>query len=259
MGYRADNDALLMQVEALRRELENAQKNSSEQRRIKKELESKINTLKESRITDAEKTIAADHISARATQRGVLLTLLFLICVASIVVLGIKKMSANPLQNRQKSGNWFTSIKPKCNSTEVKLAVQRNPPPNNWQGQADLATCYALAHKIDESRKVLQNIDSSRQSAATQRLFHVVHPVADAGDDVAAGPVMEMVVEFTPQNFMAVYHAGISAHQTGRPNIAKDYLNTFLKLYSPNDHWKKNALNALEEIEEKNRPAEQEF
>ena len=44
-------------------------------------------------------------------------------------------------------------------------------------------------------------------------VFNVGHPVADAGDDLAAGPIMELVVEFWPNHYMALYHAGAARYE----------------------------------------------
>ncbi len=81
-------------------------------------------------------------------------------------------------------------------------------------------------------------------------VFTVVHPVADAGDDEAAGPMMELVVEFWPNHYMALYHAGAARFETGDHGAAEGYLNRFLDNYEPNDGWRKSAISMLETIGE---------
>ena len=52
----------------------------------------------------------------------------------------------------------------------------------------------------------------SDRAGAANVLFEVAHPVADAGDDRASGPMMELVLEYWPNNYMALYHAGMSEY-----------------------------------------------
>ena len=85
------------------------------------------------------------------------------------------------------------------------------------------------------------------QAAGT--LFRLIHPVADSGDEVAAGPAMELVIAYQPSNFMAVYHAGMSAHKNGRVERARTLLRRFLTMYNnSNDGWRSRAQRALAEI-----------
>ncbi|HIF22582.1 MAG TPA: hypothetical protein EYQ27_11915 [Gemmatimonadetes bacterium] len=55
----------------------------------------------------------------------------------------------------------------------------------------------------------------TRAKAVTGVVLGVGHPAADAGDDVAAGPLMELVVEFWPSHYMALYHAGAPRFEAG--------------------------------------------
>jgi cytochrome c-type biogenesis protein CcmH/NrfG len=79
-------------------------------------------------------------------------------------------------------------------------------------------------------------------------VFNVGHPVADAGDDASAGPIMRLVVEYTPENYMALYHAGISEYQLGQYDYARTHLERFLELYQPEDGWRANAQEVLGRI-----------
>ena len=47
------------------------------------------------------------------------------------------------------AGEWFSSIKPYCNSVEVELAQRQHPAPATLGGQGYGAACYALGGKID--------------------------------------------------------------------------------------------------------------
>ena len=57
-------------------------------------------------------------------------------------------------------------------------------------------------------------------------MFEIGHPVADAGDDKSAGPIMELVVEFCPNHYMALYHAGASEFALGQGELARQHLES---------------------------------
>ena len=79
-------------------------------------------------------------------------------------------------------------------------------------------------------------------------VFDIGHPVADAGDDQSAGPIMELVVEFWPNHYMALYHAGASEFILGQPDLARQHLEAFLENYHENDGWRTNALEMLQKL-----------
>jgi cytochrome c-type biogenesis protein CcmH/NrfG len=76
-------------------------------------------------------------------------------------------------------------------------------------------------------------------------VFEIVHPVADAGDDRSAGPMMRLVLEFWPQNFQALYHAGMSEYAVDDYERARAHLDRFLALYRTDDGWTRNAREVL--------------
>ncbi len=56
---------------------------------------------------------------------------------------------------------------------------------------------------------------------------------------------MELVIEFQPDNYMALYHAGMSEYTLGQHERARVSLKRFLELYQENDGWRSNALEVL--------------
>jgi hypothetical protein len=145
-------------------------------------------------------------------------------------------------------GAWFSQIKPFCNAVEVAVRQQYTPPPPGTDGAGYAAACYALAGKIDRARQVIDALPSDDRSQAAGIVFEVGHPVADAGDDASAGPIMRLVVEYQPQNYMALYHAGVSEYMLGHMDLARTHLERFLELYSPTDGWRSNAEEVLGRI-----------
>lgn len=154
--------------------------------------------------------------------------------------------AAAPFTGR--AGEWFAQIKPSCNAVEVDVRQRQFPAPAGTEGAGYSAACYALAGKIDKAREIIDGLDPSDRPAAANIVFNIGHPVADAGDDQAAGPIMRLVVDYTPGNFMAVYHAGISEFMLGQHDLARTHLEQFLTMYKPEDYWRGNARKVLEQI-----------
>lgn len=144
---------------------------------------------------------------------------------------------------------WFAAIKPFCNTVEVETALtQRQAPPPGFQGAGYHAACLALGGKIERARGVLAELSRDDQWRAAGIVFDVAHPVADAGDDRSAGPIMALVVDFWPNHHMALYHAGASEYALGDIDAARRHLATFVSLYQVEDGWRGNARKILAEI-----------
>lgn len=143
---------------------------------------------------------------------------------------------------------WFMAMKPYCNAVEVEVRQQYSPPPAGTQGAGYSAACYALAGKIDRARETIDRLDPSDRPTAAGIVFGVGHPVADAGDDHSAGPIMRLVVEYQPQNYMALYHAGMSEYILGHADLARTNLERFLAIYGAEDGWRANARTVLERL-----------
>lgn len=148
------------------------------------------------------------------------------------------------------AGEWFQAIRPYCNAVEVETRHRWMPPPETPDGAAFSAACYALAGRIDEARTIVLRQPEADQWRTVGVVFGVAHPVADAGDDVSAGPIMELVVEFWPNHYMALYHAGMSNFALGNYDRAVTHLEAFLSHYDANDGWRRNALQVLGELAE---------
>jgi hypothetical protein len=145
-------------------------------------------------------------------------------------------------------GEWFARIRPFCNPVEVEVRLRQDPAPAGFDGIAYSAACLALAGKVDRARALINSLAESERSQAAGVVFEVAHPVADAGDDRAAGPIMEMVIEYWPNHYMALYHAGMSEYALGQPALARKNLREFLRYYNQNDGWRRNALETLDRL-----------
>lgn len=144
---------------------------------------------------------------------------------------------------------WFQRMKPFCNPVEVETRVRYEPPPSGFEGTAYGAGCFALAGKIGRARDLILQLDQAQRQMAADIVFELAHPVADAGDDKSAGPIMGLVVEFSSSNYMALYHAGASEFALGQPELARKHLVRFLELYRQNDGWRTSAESMIVKID----------
>jgi hypothetical protein len=144
---------------------------------------------------------------------------------------------------------WFRRIKPYCNSVEVQTVQQQSPPPTTAAGAGYHAACYALAGRIDDARRVIDQLSADDRYKAAGIVFDVGHPVADAGDDRSAGPIMELVIDYWPNHYMALYHAGMAEYMLGQRDLARHNLEEFRKYYHEQDGWTQNAAEVLHRLE----------
>lgn len=161
----------------------------------------------------------------------------------------VLRHSGKSAQFSGSAGEWFHAIRPFCNPVEVDVQVGWNPPPTGVQGTGFAAACFALAGRIDQARERILELESDDQWRAAGIVFNVGHPVADAGDDRAAGPIMELVIEFWPNHYMALYHAGAARYSLGEPQVATRYLRAFLESYELEDGWTASARSILDVVE----------
>ena len=146
------------------------------------------------------------------------------------------------------TGTWFDTVRPHCNPVEVATVLRNNPPPADAAGQGYGASCWALAGRIEQAGALIDALPVGERVVAAGIVFEVGHPVADAGDNVASEPMMDLVLRYQPENFQALYHAGMSAHDLGKADKAREQLSRFLELYQADDFFTQNARKALEEL-----------
>jgi len=145
---------------------------------------------------------------------------------------------------------WFRRVRPYCNPVEAQVVIRDTPAPATTQGQGFLAACYALAGRIDDARRVIDALPATVRPHAAGIVFEIGHPVADGGDDRAAGPIMELVVDYVPDHYMALYHAGMAEYMLGQHALARKNLRAFLEIYRAGDGWVSNAREVLARIDD---------
>jgi len=141
---------------------------------------------------------------------------------------------------------WFRSVRPSCNSLEAARTLRDSPAPEGVQGTGYAAACLALAGDIEGARERIERLAPGERWKAAGVVFETGHPAADAGDEIAAGPLMELVVEFWPNHYMALHHAGSAAYGRGESELAETYLTAFLDEYPHEDGWTERARTMLQ-------------
>jgi hypothetical protein len=115
------------------------------------------------------------------------------------------------------------------------------------------AACFALAGRIDDARRIIDRLAPKDRHRAAGIVFDVGHPVADAGDDRAAGPIMELVIDYWSNHYMALYHAGMAEYMLGQYDLATRNLEQFLAIYQQPDGWRSNATTVLKRMRDVGR------
>jgi hypothetical protein len=159
------------------------------------------------------------------------------------VTVGLLSAAAALLPRTAPEAAWFDDVRARCNAVEVGLALRDLPPPPGAEGHA--AACLGLAGDLDAARGQIDSLPRDERAAAAMVVFDVAHPVADAGDDASAGPMMELTLRYHPNHYMALYHAGMAAEATGRRGDAHRSLARFVEVYGVEDGWRANALTVL--------------
>lgn len=144
---------------------------------------------------------------------------------------------------------WFQEVRQHCNPVEVETYMKWQPAPPSPDGDMHKAACFALAGRIDRAREVIESLPGDVRYQAAGVVFEAGHPAADAGDDIAAGPLMELVVEYWPNHYMALYHAGAARFEKGDHTAAESYLERFLQEYKADDGWTRSTRSMLARIE----------
>jgi len=152
--------------------------------------------------------------------------------------------------NSADAAEWFRRVKPYCNTVEVSNIQSRMPAPRTVEGAGYSAACFALAGRIDDARRAIDALAERDRPRAANIVFEIGHPVADAGDDRSAGPIMELVVDYIPNHYMALYHAGMAEYMLGQRDLSRRNLTQFLAYYSIEDGWRGNAKEILRRLDD---------
>lgn len=142
---------------------------------------------------------------------------------------------------------WFRSVRKHCNPVEVQTALRQTPPPSTAEGDIHAAACYALAGQVDQARTLIDGLPEQAHLHAAAVVYGAGQRSAQAGDPLAAGPLMELVVEFWPDHSRALYYAATARLAAGDRQAAERYLERFFEAHPTHDAWHARATELLEE------------
>lgn len=141
---------------------------------------------------------------------------------------------------------WLASMGETCTPQGLAWHEGWDASPETSEGAVYRAVCLALAADVEGARAELLSLSPEERRPAADVLFSIGHPRADAGDEIAAGPLMQVVAEFAPDNYMALFHAGAALHESGDVAASRPYLERFLQEYAQEDGWRIDAVRMLE-------------
>lgn len=137
--------------------------------------------------------------------------------------------------------DWFSSVRPRCTPSDFRLVTDLNPPLPGVEGTGYKAACYALARQIPSARALLLSLPEEDRVQGASKVYEVGQGLAGAERHDAAGPLLELVLEFWPNHSMALYQAGTARFVTGDAEGAQDLLGRFLEVYTTEDGLTANA------------------
>lgn len=147
--------------------------------------------------------------------------------------------------------DWFAEVRPRCTPADVRLATDLNPPPAGVEGVGYKAACFGIARQIPTARSLLLSLPEGDRIPAATVVYEVAEALASEGRHDVAGPLMELVLEFWPDHYMALYEAGTARFVTGDGPGAHGLLARFLEVYRDEDTLTANARNMMERMAER--------
>ena len=144
--------------------------------------------------------------------------------------------------------DWFESIKARCTPSEARIITDVRPPPPSHEGTAYKATCFALADDIPMARALILGLPVESHTVAAGILFDVTGATYDPLVTAAAGPLLELVLEFWPNHYLALFYAGSVRYAGGDFSGAAPLLERFLESHGHDDGWSNDARGMLDSI-----------
>jgi hypothetical protein len=146
---------------------------------------------------------------------------------------------------------WFESVETHCTSAEARIITDLRPPPLSPEGTAYEAACFALAGDIPMARALLLGLPEESQTMAVGILFDVTEATHVPIVTRSAGPLLELVLEFWPNHYPALFYAGSVRYSVGDVAGATPLLERFLESYGQDDEWSRDARRMLDSIQER--------
>lgn len=147
--------------------------------------------------------------------------------------------------------DWFASIHTKCTPANVQLAVDLSRPPEGTIATGYEAACFAIAADRSKARALILGLPEGTRLEAASVVFNVAQAMVERGQEMAAGPLMELVLEFWPNHYVALFEAGVTRYTEGDYTHARIYLQRFLDVYVQDDQRSQRAMRMIDEMTER--------
>ena len=243
--YRSQHDVLREHNDRLQRDLARAAKERERHEGLRQALEQKIFELETEHRGEQDLRIRARQVRGIATAIGILAG-----AILPLAAYGVSDLVGDgsdvPHGAAKSLATWLDRNRAHCNGVEINSTVARDPAPTSVQGQSWLAACYAFAGNLSAVRRVVSDLPHEQRAAAANVALDVIDPGVREDRDVAL--VAELLLEFTPDNKVAVFHAGMRAFESGRFEAADQLLRRFLVLHATDDGWARRTRETIVRI-----------
>lgn len=146
---------------------------------------------------------------------------------------------------------WFEAIRTQCTPAKVQLAVDLSPPPDGTVSIGYEAACFAIAADMAKARALILGLPEGERLEAASVVFNVAQAMVEQGQEMPAGPLMELVLEFWPNHYVALFEAGVTRYAEGDYTHARIYLQRFLDVYVQDDQRSQRAMRMIDEMTER--------
>jgi hypothetical protein len=146
-------------------------------------------------------------------------------------------------------GRWFARVRGRCNAREVDAMLRGDPPPGGKDGVGFAAACVTFAGRTGRAHDRIAALPHDDRAFAAYVLFEVVRASAEQHEDKEAAETMSTVAFFWPDNYIALYLAGVSEYRSGELEAARLHLEDFQRHYAKNDAYSATAAKVLARID----------
>jgi hypothetical protein len=170
---------------------------------------------------------------------------------AEVAVRTVERPAHQPEVIPATPSGWFEAIRAECTPAKVQLAVDLRRPPDGTVSTGYEAACFAIAADLAKARALILGLPEGDRLEAASVVFNVAQAMVERGQEMPAGPLMELVLEFWPNHYVALFEAGVTRYAEGDYTHARIYLQRFLDVYVQDDQRTQRAMRMIDEMTER--------
>lgn len=146
------------------------------------------------------------------------------------------------------AAKWFDLMRPGCVAADVDRRVKASPAPGGEEGVVFSAACYAVAGKTERAHELIDGLPEASRAHAVEALLNVVPPPHDGPEEEGTAPLMELLLDYQPDNARALYHAAIAEAAAGEKQAAITHLTKLVQVHTDADDLNARAKIALSRL-----------